>query len=326
MNSPTAKGTIKSQTCTAMGTVPEEELTTRETRRVRMSPMTARLTAVKSLASYDFSFQPSLDRNRVFAPAQLDFVERRQCVHFLGPPGTGKSASPSPSASRRVKAGKSVYFATLADVVSSTQRAGRRVALNKLPPVCRSETTRSLERSQPMYYREKFNAMAHVVGAVLAVAGAVAFVALAALGGDPWKVVSVAIYGVTLVSLYSISGLYHSLRGRPKDILRELDHQSIYVLIAGSYTPFCLGTLRGPWGWSLLGIVWGLAVLGGLQELRPRNGARILSVLIYLLMGWVAVAAPIPCYTRWARPVSPGSWRAVRSTPSESSSMRSTPA
>jgi hemolysin III len=258
MNSPTAKGTIKSQTCTAMGTVPEEELTTRETRRVRMSPMTARLTAVKSLASYDFSFQPSLDRNRVFAPAQLDFVERRQCVHFLGPPGTGKSASPSPSASRRVKAGKSVYFATLADVVSSTQRAGRRVALNKLPPVCRSETTRSLERSQPMYYREKFNAMAHVVGAVLAVAGAVAFVALAALGGDPWKVVSVAIYGVTLVSLYSISGLYHSLRGRPKDILRELDHQSIYVLIAGSYTPFCLGRCAAP----------------GAGRARDRMGAR----------------------------------------------------
>jgi hemolysin III len=66
------------------------------------------------------------------------------------------------------------------------------------------------------------------------------------------------------------------------------------VLIAGSHTPFCLVTLRGPWGWSLLGIVWGLAVLGGLQELRSRNGARILSLLIYLLMGWVAVAALVP--------------------------------
>ena len=136
--------------------------------------------------------------------------------------------------------------------------------------------------------------LTHVVGAVLALAGAIVLVVLAALGGDPWKVVGVAIYGVTLVSLYSISGLYHSLRGRPKDVLRELDHQSIYLLIAGSYTPFCLVTLRGPWGWSLLGVVWGLAVLGGLQELRPKSGARVLSVVIYVVMGWVALVALIP--------------------------------
>ena len=145
-----------------------------------------------------------------------------------------------------------------------------------------------------MYYGEKFNATTHVVGAVLALAGSIVLVVVAALGGDPWKVVGVAIYGVSLVSLYSVSGLYHSLQGRPKDILRELDHQSIYVLIAGSYTPFCLVTLRGPWGWSLLGIVWGLAVLGGLQEFRPRNGARVLSVVVYLLMGWVVVVALVP--------------------------------
>jgi hemolysin III len=145
-----------------------------------------------------------------------------------------------------------------------------------------------------MYYGEKFNALTHVVGAVLALAGTVVLVVLAALSGDAWKVVGVTIYGVTLVSLYSISGLYHSVRGRPKNVLRALDHQSIYLLIAGSYTPFCLVTLRGPWGWSLFGIVWGLAVLGGLQELRARTGARILSVVIYLLMGWVAVAALFP--------------------------------
>ena len=146
----------------------------------------------------------------------------------------------------------------------------------------------------PLFYGEKFNALTHVVGAVLALAGAIVLVVLAAIEGDAWKLVSVAVYGVTLVSLYSISGLYHSLRGRPKNVLRELDHQSIYWLIAGSYTPFCLVTLRGPWGWSLLGTVWGLALLGGLQELRARNGARILSVVIYLLMGWVVVVALVP--------------------------------
>jgi hemolysin III len=145
-----------------------------------------------------------------------------------------------------------------------------------------------------MYYGEKFNAVTHLVGAVLALAGAIVLVVLAAMSGDPWKVVSVAIYGVTLVVLYSFSTLYHSLQGRAKNILREMDHQSIYLLIAGSYTPFCLVTLRGPWGWSLLGIVWGLAVIGSLQELRPKNEARVLSVVIYLLMGWVALAALFP--------------------------------
>ena len=146
-----------------------------------------------------------------------------------------------------------------------------------------------------MYYGEKFNALSHLLGAVLALAGTVVLVALAALGGDPWKVVGVSIYGASLVLMYSSSTLYHSVRGgRGKDFLRKMDHQSIYLLIAGSYTPFCLVTLRGPWGWSLLGVVWGLAVVGSLQDLRPRTDARILSVVIYLLMGWAAVVALVP--------------------------------
>ena len=145
-----------------------------------------------------------------------------------------------------------------------------------------------------MYYGEKFNAVTHLVGATLALAGAIVLVVLAGLGGDPWKVVSVSIYGVTLVMLYTSSVLYHSLQGRPKDVLRKLDHQSIYLLIAGSYTPFCLVTLRGPWGWSLFGVVWGLAVLGGLLDLRPRSGARVLAVVIYVVMGWTALVAVAP--------------------------------
>lgn len=105
---------------------------------------------------------------------------------------------------------------------------------------------------------------------------------------------SVSIYGLTLVLLYSFSTLYHSMRGRPKLVLRKLDHESIYLLIAGSYTPFCLVTLRGPWGWTLFGVVWGLAVIGGVQELRPIGQVRILSVVIYLVMGWVALVALVP--------------------------------
>lgn len=144
-----------------------------------------------------------------------------------------------------------------------------------------------------MYYGEKFNALTHIVGALLALAGTVVLIVLAAREDDPWKVAGVSIYGVTLVLLYSFSALYHSLRGRAKDVLRELDHHSIYLLIAGSYTPFCMVTLRGPWGWSLLGIVWGLAVLGSLQELKFRNGTRILSLAIYIVMGWVALVAMV---------------------------------
>lgn len=145
-----------------------------------------------------------------------------------------------------------------------------------------------------MYHGEKFNAVTHLVGAALALTGSVVLVVLAALTGDPWKIVSVSIYSLTLVLLYAVSTLYHSVRGSAKNVLRELDYQSIYLLIAGSYTPFCLVTLRGPWGWSLFGVVWGLAVLGCLQELGPRSEARILSVVIYVVMGWVALVALIP--------------------------------
>ena len=145
-----------------------------------------------------------------------------------------------------------------------------------------------------MEYGEKFNALSHLVGALLALVGAIVLIVLAVMGGDPWKIVGVTIYGVTLFMLYSFSALYHSMRGHAKDILRELDHHGIYLLIAGSYTPFCLVTLRGAWGWSLLGVVWGLALIGSLQELRTIGKARILSVVIYIVMGWVAMVALVP--------------------------------
>ncbi len=145
-----------------------------------------------------------------------------------------------------------------------------------------------------MYHGEKFNAWTHLVGAALALAGAVWLLMLALPGGDPWKVFSVAVYGVTLVILYSASTLYHSVRGRAKRILQKLDHLSIYLLIAGSYTPFCLVTLRGPWGWSLFAIVWALAVGGMLQEIKPRSEARVMSLVIYAVMGWIVLVAIKP--------------------------------
>ncbi|UVJ43759.1 hemolysin III family protein [Pseudomonas sp. LS1212] len=145
-----------------------------------------------------------------------------------------------------------------------------------------------------MYHGERFNAWTHLVGAVLAFIGVVWLLVAVSLQGDPWKIVSMAIYGVTLLVLYSISTVYHSLQGRAKVIMRKLDHLSIYLLIAGSYTPFCLVTLRGPWGWSLFGVVWGLALIGMLQEIKPRSEARVLSIIIYALMGWIVLVAVKP--------------------------------
>ncbi len=145
-----------------------------------------------------------------------------------------------------------------------------------------------------MYHGEKFNAWTHLVGAVLAAIGAVWLLVLASVTGDPWKIVSVAIYGVTLVLLYSISTVYHSVSGPRKKLLQKLDHLSIYLLIAGSYTPFCLITLRGAWGWTLFGIVWGLGVIGMLQEIKPRSEARVLSLIIYAVMGWIVLIAVKP--------------------------------
>ena len=145
-----------------------------------------------------------------------------------------------------------------------------------------------------MYHGEKFNAWTHLVGAVLATIGAVWLLVLASFTGDAWKIVGVAVYGVTLVLLYSISTVYHSVSGPKKRLLQKLDHLSIYLLIAGSYTPFCLITLRGPWGWTLFGIVWGLALIGMLQEIKPRSEARVLSLIIYAVMGWIVLIAVKP--------------------------------
>jgi hemolysin III len=145
-----------------------------------------------------------------------------------------------------------------------------------------------------MYYGERFNSISHMVGAVLAVVGGALLVTLALRSGDPWKIVSFSIYTFTLLLLYVVSTLYHSARGPAKAVLRRLDHCAIYLLIAGSYTPFTLVTLRGPWGWSLFGAVWALALVGIVQEICMVSGARTLSLWIYVLMGWLALAGIKP--------------------------------
>lgn len=142
---------------------------------------------------------------------------------------------------------------------------------------------------------EKFNTYSHLAGALLALAGGVVLVVLGAFSGDAWKIVSFSIYGATLVLLYGFSTLYHNAaHGKAKVLLQKLDHNAIYLLIAGSYTPFTLVSLRGPWGWSLFGVVWGLALLGISQELWLKKKTRLVSLVIYILMGWVALVAVVP--------------------------------
>lgn len=145
-----------------------------------------------------------------------------------------------------------------------------------------------------MYYGERFNAWTHLIGSLLALVGAIWLLMLAIEDGTVWKIVSASIYGLSLILLYSVSTIYHCMKGSAKRLLQKLDHLSIYLLIAGSYTPFCLVTLNGTWGWSLFGIVWGLALIGMLQEIRPRSEARILSLVIYAVMGWIALVAIKP--------------------------------
>ncbi len=145
-----------------------------------------------------------------------------------------------------------------------------------------------------MYHGEKLNSFAHLVGTVLAIAGAVVLIVMASIEGNPWKIVSFALYGATLILLYSASTLYHSTKGRAKNVFRKLDHSAIYLLIAGTYTPFALVSLGGGWGWSLFGVIWGLAIFGIVQELSLNSKKRLLSLYLYLGMGWVAIIGIVP--------------------------------
>ena len=167
-----------------------------------------------------------------------------------------------------------------------TPEAGKRVSL----PVRKTEN-----KEAGVYHGEKFNSITHLVGSALSVAGLSVLVTLAVVQGDPWKIVSFSIFGATLVLLYGSSAVYHSVRSpRAKAILQKLDHNAIYTLIAGTYTPIALVTLRGPWGWTLFGLSWGLALLGIAQELTLGRRTRRLSMILYVLMGWLVLIAIKP--------------------------------
>lgn len=143
-----------------------------------------------------------------------------------------------------------------------------------------------------MYRGELFNSISHLAGTVLAIIGTTVLITTAAASGaDARRIASLAVYGAMMIVLYVSSTLYHSLKGKAKQIFHVFDHCAIYLLIAGTYTPFTLVTLRGVWGWTLFAIVWALAAAGVAKDVFLHGRFRAVSVVLYLLMGWLVVAA-----------------------------------
>ena len=139
-----------------------------------------------------------------------------------------------------------------------------------------------------MYYGEKLNSISHLVGAALALIGFGALLSVSLLSGDPWVIVSFSVFGASMVLLYTMSTLYHSFQPPGlKRIFRIFDHVSIYILIAGTYTPYMLVTQRDGNGWLIMGIIWALAVIGILSEIFLSGRAiKFGQLIIYLGMGW----------------------------------------
>ncbi len=144
--------------------------------------------------------------------------------------------------------------------------------------------------------RDLVSGLTHCIGAGLSLIGLVVLIVFAAIWGDAFDVVSFTIFGVGLFLMYLFSTLYHWLNIGSKglNVFRKFDHIMIYVLIAASYTPICLGPLRGPWGWSIFGIIWGLAILGIILTSIWIKAPRALTTSIYVIMGWFVLIAAIP--------------------------------
>jgi hemolysin III len=164
-----------------------------------------------------------------------------------------------------------------------------------------NDISQTLPAEQPaasrtgLHLEELLNALTHGIGAVVALAAGAVLVTLASIYGDRWAVIGASVYGASLLLLYLASTLYHAVSHEPtKARLKVFDHCMIYVLIAGTYTPFTLTSLRGPWGWTLFGLIWGLAIAGIIFKLYYTGRFRWLSTGIYLAMGWLVIIAIEP--------------------------------
>ena len=154
-----------------------------------------------------------------------------------------------------------------------------------------SVSNQSLEKPYPLW-EEIVHSITHGVGAVLSIVGLVFLLVQAVARGTTWHIVSYSVYGASLIILYLASSIYHGVQHpRIKPILQKVDHAAVYILIAGTYTPFLLTNLRGPWGWSLFGVIWGLAAIGLLSKLSIFPTSKKALVPLYAGMGWLMVVA-----------------------------------
>jgi len=145
---------------------------------------------------------------------------------------------------------------------------------------------------------ELANSLSHGAALIASVVGTPFLILRAAEHGDPGYMVGAGVFAATMILLYASSTLYHALRpGRLKHVFRIIEHSAIFLLIAGTYTPFTLGVLHGGWGWSLFGVVWGLAAIGVLLKVINGTSHAIAFTVLYVLMGWLIVIAAKPLYT-----------------------------
>ncbi len=165
------------------------------------------------------------------------------------------------------------------------------------------------ELPQYSFHEELANAITHGLGIVFSISGLGVLTAFASIFGTTWHIISCAIYSATMILMYTASTLYHSIPyPRAKSLFRTLDHSSIFLMIAGTYTPFTLVSLRGPWGWTLFGMIWSLAAAGIVCEIFLLKKYRLLAVAIYIAMGWSVVIAIKPLM---AAVPTPGIWLLV---------------
>ena len=150
---------------------------------------------------------------------------------------------------------------------------------------------------------EIFNSVSHGAGGMLAIAGTVVLIVIAALYSNAWGVVSSAIYGASMIILYTMSTLYHAITNKKaKSFFRIMDHNTIFILIAGTYTPYTLVPLRGPVGWTLFGIIWGAAIIGIVFNSISLEKAKKLSLVCYVAMGWAIIFAIKPMIASVTKP------------------------
>lgn len=153
--------------------------------------------------------------------------------------------------------------------------------------------------SAPSTAEERANAVSHALGVLAALVAIPPLIVSAARRGDAGFIVGVSVFSASIVLLYLASTLYHAFpSGRVKQALRALDHASVFLLIAGTYSPFTLGVLRGPWGWSLFGVIWGLALAGVLLKSFGKVAHPVISTVLYVLMGWLITIAAKPLLAR----------------------------